>query len=178
MFPPDFPGYWAIDRRAPRRHAARASASACCARSPRSPARRQDRAPPPAAPRIAPRGSSSWPTAGLRSWSAPRRSASSSPGVAAPLVAPPPGIELTTLAARPDLVDGVHAVALETFQDIPGGDAPMAVGDLAEFRARDVDRPSIPHDAFFVAVDTASGRAVGYAASLLMPGSTTSPGTT
>jgi len=90
-----------------------------------------------------------------------------------PAVTPPPGIELTTLAARPDLVEGVHAVAIETFPDVPGGDAPMAVGDLAEFRARDVDRPSVPNDAFFVAVDTESDRAVGYACLLMQPGSTT-----
>jgi GNAT superfamily N-acetyltransferase len=89
-----------------------------------------------------------------------------------PTVAPPPGIELTTLAARPDLVEGVHAVAIETFPDVPGRE-PMAVGDLAEFRARDVDRPSVPNDAFFVAVDTGNGRAVGYACLLMQPGSTT-----
>jgi GNAT superfamily N-acetyltransferase len=94
-------------------------------------------------------------------------------GLAAPTVVAPPGIEIVTLAARPDLVQGVHAVALETFDDIPGGEDRMAAGDLAEFRARDVDRPSIPHDAFFVAVDTASGRAVGYASLLMVPGSTT-----
>ena len=94
-------------------------------------------------------------------------------GVTPPPVVLPAGIELTTLAARPDLVEGVHAVALEAFGDIPGGDDPMAAGDLAEFRARDVDRPSIPHDAFFVAVDPASGRAVGYASLLMVPGSTT-----
>ena len=90
-----------------------------------------------------------------------------------PAVTPPPGIELTTLAARPDLVEGVHAVAIETFPDVPGGDEPMDVGDLEEFRARDVDRPSVPKDAFFVAVDTESGRVVGYACLLMQPGSTT-----
>ena len=94
-------------------------------------------------------------------------------GVTAPSVVPPPGIDITTLAARPDLVAGVHAVALETFEDVPGGDEPMAAGDLAEFRARDVDRASIPKDAFFVAVDPAAGRAVGYASLIMVPGSTT-----
>jgi GNAT superfamily N-acetyltransferase len=89
-----------------------------------------------------------------------------------PDIEPPPGIELTTIAARPDLIEGVHAVAIETFPDVPG-DEPMAVGDLAEFRARDVDRPSVPKDAFFVAVDTASDRVVGYACLLMQPGSTT-----
>ncbi len=92
---------------------------------------------------------------------------------AAPVVAPPPGIEFTTLAARPDLIEGVHAVALETFPDVPGGDEPMAVGDLAEFRARDVDRQGVPKDAFFVAVDSRTGGAVGYACLLMQAGSTT-----
>jgi mycothiol synthase len=94
-------------------------------------------------------------------------------GLAAPTVATPPGIEFTTLAARPDLVPGVHAVALEAFDDIPGGDEPMAVGDLAEFRARDVDRPMVLKDAFFVAVDTETGRVVGYASLARLPGSST-----
>jgi GNAT superfamily N-acetyltransferase len=94
-------------------------------------------------------------------------------GVPVPIVEAPPGIELTTLAARPDLVEDVHQVALETFADIPGGDEPMAVGDLAEFRARDVDRALIPKDAFFVALDAGTGRAVGYASLMMLPGSTT-----
>jgi GNAT superfamily N-acetyltransferase len=93
-------------------------------------------------------------------------------GLAGPPASPPRGIELTTLAARPDLVASVHAVALDTFADIPGGDEPMTAGDLAEFRARDVDRDLIPKDAFFVAVDTASGRVVGYANLIMLPGST------
>jgi len=93
-------------------------------------------------------------------------------GVPVPIVESPPGIAFTTLAARPDLVVGVHEVALEAFDDIPGGDEPMAVGDLAEFRARDVDRAAIPKDAFFVALD-ADGRVVGYASLMLLPGSTT-----
>ena len=94
-------------------------------------------------------------------------------GLAAPEVAPPPGIRFTTLADEPDLVTAVHDVALEAFDDIPGGDEPMAAGDLAEFRARDVDRPGIPPEAFVVAVDEASGDVVGYASLLFVPGSTT-----
>ena len=94
-------------------------------------------------------------------------------GITVPPPAIPPGIEITTLAARPDLVDGVHAVALATFDDIPGGEDPMAVGDLAEFRARDVDRAPIPKDAFFVAVESVTGRAVGYASLMFLPGSMT-----
>ncbi len=91
-------------------------------------------------------------------------------GLAAPADDPPDGIELTDLVARPDLVAGVHAVACDTFADIPGGDEPMAPGDLAEFRARDVDRPGIDHGAFAIAVERASGRVVGYASLVLKPG--------
>jgi mycothiol synthase len=82
-------------------------------------------------------------------------------------VAAPEGIVLTTLAARPDLVAGVHQVAERTFPDIPGGD-PMAVGDLAEFRARDVDRPGVRHDGFQVAID--GDRVVGYASVIVEAG--------
>lgn len=94
-------------------------------------------------------------------------------GLASPAADPPPGVRLTTLAERPDLVEGVHAVALEAFPDIPGGGEPDAAGDLAEFRARDVDRPAIPSDAFFVALDESTGRVIGYASLLLPPGSRT-----
>jgi GNAT superfamily N-acetyltransferase len=85
----------------------------------------------------------------------------------------PAGSTITSIAADPGLIAGVHAVALETFEDIPGGDTPMVAGDLAEFRARDVDRPGMPHDAFMVALDDATGEVVGYASLMLVPGSTT-----
>jgi GNAT superfamily N-acetyltransferase len=85
----------------------------------------------------------------------------------------PAGIEITTLAERPELVAGVHAVAIEAFSDIPGGDRPPDAGDLDEFRARDVDRPGVPLDAFMVALDGASGHVVGYASLMFVPGSET-----
>lgn len=88
-------------------------------------------------------------------------------GPTLPDVAPPPGITLTTLAERPDLVPGLHAVALAAFPDIPGGD-PMVVGDLDEFRARDVDRPGMRPDGFQVALD--GGRVVGYASVVVEAG--------
>lgn len=94
-------------------------------------------------------------------------------GLPLPVVAPPADISITTLADRPDLVGGVHAVASEAFDDIPGGDTPMAAGDLAEFRARDVDRPGIPPGAFMIAVEQASDEVIGYASLMLRPGSTT-----
>ncbi len=81
---------------------------------------------------------------------------------------PPDGVIITTLANRPDLVAGVHEVAVETFGDIPG-DEPMAAGDLAEFRARDVDRAAVPSWGFAVAID-AVDRVVGYASLILVPG--------
>jgi GNAT superfamily N-acetyltransferase len=90
-------------------------------------------------------------------------------GLAAPPVELPGGVSLTTLADRPDLIEGVHALAIEAFADIPGGDSPMAPGDLAEFRARDVDRHSIPHGAFMIATEDGSDRVVGYACLLLQP---------
>lgn len=94
-------------------------------------------------------------------------------GRSAPPVDLPPGVRLTTLAAEPDLVEGVYGVALEAFPDIPGGKEPVAVGDLAEFRARDVDRAPIPADAFFVALDAATDRVIGYASLVMLPGSRT-----
>lgn len=90
-------------------------------------------------------------------------------GLPEPPVEPPPGIVLTTLAERPDLVEGVHAVAVEAFADIPHGDEPIASGTLAEFRARDVDRSNIPADAFFIAIEAATGSVVGYASLFLPP---------
>jgi GNAT superfamily N-acetyltransferase len=91
-------------------------------------------------------------------------------GLSKPSIVLPAGVDLHTLAERPDLVAGVHAVAEEAFSDIPGGETPMAAGDLAAFRVRDVDRPSIPKDGFFVATDTLTGQVIGYASLLLLPG--------
>lgn len=90
-------------------------------------------------------------------------------GVEAPSVTPPAGIELTSLEARPDLVEGVYAVALEALPDIPG-DGETAPGTLEEFRTRDVDRDVVPPGAFVVALEAATGRAVGYANLMLVPG--------
>ncbi len=94
-------------------------------------------------------------------------------GVTLPDHTMPDGVVLDTLAGRPDLVDGIFAVALETFADIPGGDEPMAVGDFEEFRARDVVRPGIPPDAFMLAIDPATDEVVGYASLIMLPGSET-----
>ena len=94
-------------------------------------------------------------------------------GLDAPEVTVPAGILLATLAERPDLVAGVHAVALEAFPDIPTGDEPVDAGDLDAFVARDVERVGIPKDAFMVAVDAVSGEVAGYASLSYAAGSTT-----
>ncbi len=92
-------------------------------------------------------------------------------GLAPPPIGLPDGLTLTTLAQRPDLVEGVREVAAEAFPDIPGGDEPISVGDPDEFRARDVDRPGMLHDAFMLALESPSGRVIGYASLILQPGS-------
>jgi GNAT superfamily N-acetyltransferase len=94
-------------------------------------------------------------------------------GLTAPRARPVSGIRITSLAAEPALLAGVHRVAVEAFPDVPTGDEPLYVGTLDEFVARDVDRASVPRDAFMVAVDEASGEAVGYANLVFQPGSTT-----
>jgi GNAT superfamily N-acetyltransferase len=94
-------------------------------------------------------------------------------GMQPPAVEPPPGIALTTLAERPDLLPGVHRTAVEAFPDIPTSDEPMDASTLEGFTARDVDRTGMPREAFFVAVDEASGEAVGYASLMFAPGSRT-----
>ncbi|HEX5824643.1 MAG TPA: GNAT family N-acetyltransferase [Candidatus Limnocylindrales bacterium] len=93
-------------------------------------------------------------------------------GLERPPVVAPDGLILTDLARRPDLVAGVHRVAVDAFPHIPGSE-PMAAGDLAEFRARDVDRPGMPPGAFVVGVDAATGEVAGYASLLFKAGSTT-----
>jgi mycothiol synthase len=90
-------------------------------------------------------------------------------GLPPPAVEAPAGITLTSLEARPELVAGVYAVALEALPDIPG-DGPMAPGTLEEFRVRDVDRASIPAGGFAVAVEAETGRVVGYATLMIVAG--------
>ena len=92
-------------------------------------------------------------------------------GVEPPAIDPPDGIELTSLEARPDLVEGVYAVALEALPDIPG-DGPQP-GTLQEFRTRDVDRDVIPAGGFSIAIEAATDRVVGYANLMIVPGNPT-----
>lgn len=94
-------------------------------------------------------------------------------GLEPPAVAPPDGVSIVTLATRPDLVEGIFHVAEEAFPDIPSVEEPMRVGTRDEFRARDVDRPGIPPEAFAIALDGASGRVIGYASLIRQAGSST-----
>jgi GNAT superfamily N-acetyltransferase len=94
-------------------------------------------------------------------------------GLAPPDVHAPAGLRIVSLAERPDLVSGVHAVALNAFPDIPSEDEPIEVGPLEAFAARDIDRPGIPRDGFFIAVDESSGEVAGYASLIYAAGSTT-----
>jgi len=94
-------------------------------------------------------------------------------GMAPPNPAPPPGIQLVALADRPELLPGVHRVALEAYPDVPSGEEPISVGTLEAFAARDVDRAGIPKDGFVVAVDATTGEAVGFASLIFIPGRTT-----
>jgi mycothiol synthase len=94
-------------------------------------------------------------------------------GRAAPEIEAPDGIEITSLAQHPDLTRGVHAVAVEAFQDTPSSDEPAEARPYEEWLARDVARASIPPAAFAIALDRATGTVVGYASLELIPGSTT-----
>jgi GNAT superfamily N-acetyltransferase len=94
-------------------------------------------------------------------------------GMDPPPVDGPAGIELTNLAARPDLERGLYDVALEGYPDIPSVDEPVTVGDLEEFLARDIRRAGIPPEALAIAVDRATGRVAGWGSLLYAPGSRT-----
>lgn len=90
-----------------------------------------------------------------------------------PVVQAPSGVAITTLEARPDLVEGAHAVATEAFVDIPTGGEQIDPGSLDEFRKRDVDRAEIPPGGFAIALDESTGEVIGYASLMFVPGSRT-----
>jgi mycothiol synthase len=72
---------------------------------------------------------------------------------------PPPGIEIFSWAARPDLTPGMYELYREASADIPGLDADTG-WTPAEWRARELERPSRRYDLSFLAV--ADGVIVGY----------------
>jgi GNAT superfamily N-acetyltransferase len=90
-------------------------------------------------------------------------------GRAAESIDPPAGVVISSLAERPDLVEGVYRVAQEALPDIPG-EGPVAPATLAEFRVIEVDRPSIPAGGFAIALDAVTGTVIGYASLLVLAG--------
>jgi mycothiol synthase len=79
----------------------------------------------------------------------------------------PDGVSMTTLAERPDLARGVHAVAVASFPDIPHADEPVDAGTFDEFRVRDIERPGVEPEGFHIALDEGTGDVVGYASLLV-----------
>jgi GNAT superfamily N-acetyltransferase len=90
-------------------------------------------------------------------------------GLSLPPATPPAGATISSLEARPELVAGVYEVAKEALPDIPG-EWPAAPDMLDEFRTRDVDRPGTPAGGFAIAIDDLTGRVVGYANLIIVPG--------
>jgi GNAT superfamily N-acetyltransferase len=83
-------------------------------------------------------------------------------GCLRPDVTPPVGVEIATLAERPELAYGIWEVACEAFPDIPhGGDAPMQAGSYEQFASRELAGPRYIPEATFAAV--AGDDVVGYA---------------
>jgi mycothiol synthase len=82
-------------------------------------------------------------------------------GCPRPSIDLPSEISLTTLAARPDLAEGVWDVACEAMADIPyDGDAPMNPGAFGEFEERALSGQKYIPEATFVAVQ--DGEVIGY----------------
>jgi len=73
---------------------------------------------------------------------------------------PPPGVEIFSWAARPDLTLGMYELYREASADVPGLDADTG-WTFAEWQARELERPSRRHDLSFLAL--AGDELVGYA---------------
>jgi GNAT superfamily N-acetyltransferase len=73
---------------------------------------------------------------------------------------PPLGVEIFSWAARPDLIKRMYELYREASADIPGLDAETS-WTSAEWRVRELERPSRRHDLSFLAV--IDGEVVGYA---------------
>jgi mycothiol synthase len=88
-------------------------------------------------------------------------------GLAPPDAPLPPGVILTSIAARPDLARSAYAAAIEAYPDVPGGDVAMTAGSFEEWRAFEIDWPQVPQEAFIIAV--ADERVVAYASLVPAP---------
>lgn len=72
----------------------------------------------------------------------------------------PEGVEIHSLAARPDLVDGAYEVAAKAIPDIPMPE-PLVAPTKQSWLASEIHAASVRLDGSFVAV--ADGRVIGYA---------------
>jgi GNAT superfamily N-acetyltransferase len=69
-----------------------------------------------------------------------------------PALDPPAGVEITSLAERPDLVAQLYELMTLVVADVPAPDEPYDSGTLEEFR-RSLDDPSSPADAYMLALE-------------------------
>ncbi len=79
----------------------------------------------------------------------------------------PPGVEIRTLAERPDLLRSLYEVEVEAIADIPAPE-PYVVGSFEDWRRREVEAPLTRTDSWFLAV--AGDEVVGHALLLQQPG--------
>jgi mycothiol synthase len=83
-------------------------------------------------------------------------------GCARPVVSPPAGVTIATLADRPQLARGVWEFACEAFPQLPHSfDAPMQAGSYEHFDTAHLSGPGFIPEATFIAV--ARNKVVGYA---------------
>jgi GNAT superfamily N-acetyltransferase len=80
--------------------------------------------------------------------------------VAAPQVDPPAGIAVTTWAERPDLIEGVYAVAREAYPDVPGEEDEVMPA-FEQWLSMDMQGTGDRPEATFIAV--AGDEVAGYA---------------
>jgi GNAT superfamily N-acetyltransferase len=71
---------------------------------------------------------------------------------------PPPGVTIASRAERPDVAEGMYAVAVEAEADIPGNEVERS---FELWRASELGRPTAPPELCFVAL--AGDEVVGYA---------------
>lgn len=87
-------------------------------------------------------------------------------GVEAPAVAAPEGVEIASLAERPEAETQIYDVALEAYPDIPGS-RDHVFGEREAWLRHEVHSPANRPDAVFVAL--AAGETIGYAMLTLSP---------
>jgi mycothiol synthase len=92
-------------------------------------------------------------------------------GLAPPQIAPPDGVEIASLAERPEAERQIYDVAVEAYPDIPGSEH-YVFGDPAEWLRRHLHGPTQRPDETFVAV--AGDEVIGYAKLSLSPARPTS----